>query len=355
MTDPSGHGACTAAGTAALDLHAIGARLAGATGDRAWATPTATLISGGKSNLTYELCSPAGRLVLRRPPTGAILPSAHDMAREVRVQRALRGGPVPVPGIVLFDESGEDLGVPYYVMEKIAGHVVRDAFPPGYAAAAEDRRLIAHALVDALGSLHGVEPGSVGLEGFGRPAGFMHRQLARWTDQWERSRTRAVAEVDALGGALATIAFPEVAGSIVHGDYRLDNCLLGEDLAEPIAAVLDWELSTLGDPLADLGMLLFYWCQRGEPAPLLTPAITATSGFPSRSEVVGCYVDATGAPVELLPAYVAFAHFKFAVIAQGIARRSRAGAMAGQDFGDLGAEVERIAAQGLERLKNREI
>ena len=349
LTDADAHA------RAALDPVVVGDRLASVTGNPAWRMLTVDLISGGKSNLTFELRSAAGTLILRRPPTGALLPSAHDMSREVRVQRALSGSPVPVPEVVHFDADGVDLGVPYYVMEKVAGIVVRDAFPDGFADRPEDRAALADGLVDTLTAIHQVDPQQVGLGDFGRPEGFMARQVSRWADQWERSRTHAVPEVDELIAVLGRVEFPESPSAIVHGDYRLDNCLLGADPSRPIAAVIDWELSTLGDSLADLGMLLFYWCQPGEPVPALTPAITSLPGFPSRARVAERYFDRTRDRGDDLPAFVAFAHLKFAVIAQGIALRTGAGAMAGQDFGNLDEEVVRIAVQGLERFDKKEI
>jgi aminoglycoside phosphotransferase (APT) family kinase protein len=238
-------------------LDVVGPAIASETGDPRWAACKATLIAGGKSNLTFVLRSPAGELVLRRPPSGDLLPSAHDMGRETRVQQALAGSAVPVPEIVLHDD-GDLLGVPFYVMSKVPGHVVRDELPPGYADTAAQKRGIADALVDVLVELHSVDPASVGLSDYGRPEGFLERQVRRWTAQWERTATAPVPAVDELAARLAR-RLPSVPQrpAIVHGDYRLDNCLLDPHDPSRIAAVLDWELSTLGDPLTDVGMLLF--------------------------------------------------------------------------------------------------
>jgi aminoglycoside phosphotransferase (APT) family kinase protein len=329
----------------------VGPAIASATGDPRWAACEATLIAGGKSNLTFVLRSAAGELVLRRPPSGQLLPSAHDMGREARVQRALAGSAVPVPEIVL-DDDGDLLGVPCYVMAKVPGHVVRDQLPVGYADAPEQKRAIADALVDVLVDLHAVDPAAVGLGDYGRPEGYLERQLRRWTAQWESTATHPVAAVDELADRLARrLPATAAAPAIVHGDYRLDNCLL--DLSEPsrVAAVLDWELSTLGDPLTDVGMLLFYWVEAGEPTPVLTPAGTQAAGFPGRSHLAERYAARAGVDLGDLVFYEAFAHFKFAAIAQGIAARVAAGAMAGQDFGDLDGEVRRIAEAGLCRLE----
>ncbi|WP_433059055.1 phosphotransferase family protein [Dactylosporangium sp. CS-033363] len=330
----------------------LGPALAAALGDDGWRTFDVTLIAGGKSNLTFDLSSAAGSVVLRRPPTGALLPSAHDMGREARVQRALSGTPVPVPRVLL-EDSGDLLGVPCYVMEKVDGHVVRDELPPGYAAEPADRVAMADALIDVLAELHRLEPDAVGLGDYGRPAGFMARQLRRWRGQWDASKTHELDELDELGARLVDAVPIGGRSAIVHGDYRLDNCLL--DRADParVRAVLDWELSTLGDPLADLGLLLFYWREPGEPKPLLTPAITRGAGFPARAHLAERYAQRTGADLAELAFYEAFAHLKFAVIAQGVAARAAAGAMAGQSFGDLDDEVRRIAAEGLAVLDRK--
>ncbi|SNQ50604.1 Aminoglycoside phosphotransferase [Frankia canadensis] len=329
-----------------LDL--VGPLLADAVGDDAWRGVEARLIAGGKSNLTFELVSAAGSMVLRRPPSGHILRGAHDMSREARVQKALMGTDVPVARILLaFDESGP-LQVPFYVMQKVEGHAIRDTLPPGYAEDGAGRVAIADALVDTLVELHAVDPDAVGLGDFGRRQGFMARQVRTWTRQWEASKTAEVEAVSELARRLAAYLFAEPARpSVVHGDYRLDNVLMHPSDPSCLRAVLDWELSTLGDPLADLGMLLFYWTQPGEPVPILTPALTAEAGFPDRAYLTERYARRSGADLSDLPAYVAYAHFKFAAIAQGIAARTAAGVMAGQDFGDLSLEVERIATEGL--------
>ena len=330
-------------------LDIVGPALARALGDPRWERLQASLVSGGKSNLTFELTSDAGEAVLRRPPDGPLLPRAHDMAREARVQRALAATAVPVPAI-LFEDVGELIGVPFYVMEKVDGYVVRDELPAGYADSADDRRAIADVLVDTLADLHAVDPVEVGLSGFGRPSGLGERQVRRWSEQWERSKTRDVPAVEELAGRLRADPPAGPGGAIVHGDFRIDNCLLARQMPPAVMAVLDWELATLGEPLADLGLLLFYWRQAGEAKPVLTPAPTMLPGFPPRSYLAERYARRTGADLADLPAYVALAHFKCAVIAQGIAARVQAGSMAGQEFGDISSEVERIAADGLALL-----
>jgi aminoglycoside phosphotransferase (APT) family kinase protein len=236
-------------------------------------------------------------------------------------------------------------------MEKVNGHVIRDVMPPGYAEAPEDRRKIAGALVDALVELHSIEPASVGLEDFGRPEGFLARQVRRWKGQSEATRSGDVPELDALASALEANLPVSPPPAIVHGDFRLDNCLM--DSADPgrVAAVLDWELSTVRDPLADLGRLLCYWRQKGEPDIPLVPTVTSLDGFPPRSYLLFRYAERTGIDISTVPFYEAFARFKFAVIIQGVTARSAAGMMGGQDFGSVDAEVVRLAGAGLDALE----
>lgn len=324
---------------------AVGAVLVTATGDARWAEPQATLVSGGKSNLTYELSSTAGRLVLRRPPSGDLLPTAHDMGREARVQRALAGSAVPVPRIVAVDD-GAAFGVPFYVMERVEGHVVRGTLPDGVLTDPADRHRLGLRLAELLGDLHAVDPAAVGLGDFGRPAGYLGRQVSRWQRQWTASRgDDDVPDVDALSAALGASVPESPAPTIVHGDLRLDNCVV--DAFGVVKALLDWEMSTLGDPWTDVALLAFYWRDAGEAQRSLIPGVTDLPGFPTRDEVLERYTTATGRSTDHFDWYLAFAHFKFAVIAQGIAARVRDGAMAGQDFGDLRGEVRAIAAEGL--------
>ncbi|CAM3359675.1 phosphotransferase family protein [Nocardioides dubius] len=328
---------------------ALGPALARATDDDRWIGLDASLISGGKSNLTFLLTSEAGELVLRRPPTGKLLPSAHDMGREAKVQRGLAGTGVPVAEVVLSDD-GDLLGLPCYVMERVPGHIVRGELPAGYADGAEQREAMSWAFVDVLADLHAVDYEAVGLGDYGRPAGFLERQVRRWTGQWEASRTHDVPDLDELARRLAGAIPAQQRNAIAHGDYRFDNVVFAPENPGTIGAVLDWELSTLGDPLADLGLLMLFWAEPGEQFPALIPGVTNQEGFPSRAEVLERYAKRSGADLTDLNAYIAFAHFKFAVIAQGVAARSAAGAMGGQDFGNLDEEIRTLAAEGLRLL-----
>jgi aminoglycoside phosphotransferase (APT) family kinase protein len=331
-------------------LDRLAPTLAEATEDDRWRSCTAELVIGGKSNLTFFLRSDAGELVLRRPPTGHLLPKAHDMVREARVQRALAATDVPVPRIVLVD-AGELIGVPFYVMEKVPGHVVRGNMPDGWARTPGERRAMAFALADTLAALHRVDHEAVGLGDYGRPEGFMARQVRLWQGQWEKSRSHDVPEMEELARRLAADVPQQRRATIVHGDFRTDNVVF--DAADPgrINAVLDWELSTLGDPMSDVALLMLYWREAGDPGLELVPGVTHLPGFPTRAEMLDRYAATAGADLADLTWYQAFAHFKFAVIAQGVSARSKAGTMAGQDFGDLDDLVLRLAIDGLDHLK----
>jgi len=331
----------------------LGPVLAQATGDDRWLRHEARLIAGGKSNLTFELTSEAGALVLRRPPTGHLLASAHDMGREVRVQRALVETAVPVPEVVFFDAEGVVLGVPAYAMAKVEGHVVRDALPAGYATTPTERAGLADSLIDTLVALHSIDPAEVGLGDFGRPEGFLARQIRRWGSQWGQSASRPVPEVTRLSALLTERLPSSPRAAIVHGDFRIDNCIL--DAVDParVAAVLDWEMATLGDPMTDLGMLLFYWREADQGQHPLIPTVTTEPGFPTRRHLCERYAAATGVSLEEIDYYRAFANFKFAVIAEGISARVAAGAMAGQDFGNLDSLVLECATTGLELLEKK--
>jgi aminoglycoside phosphotransferase (APT) family kinase protein len=328
----------------------VGPLLADALHDPRWLDCDVALIAGGKSNLTYRVACDAGEVVLRRPPLGHILPTAHDMVREHRVLSALDGTAVPVPRVLHLGDAGGPLGVSFYVMERVLGHVCRNALPPGYADTPEARAAIGTALVDVLADLHTVDPAAIGLDGFGRPAGFVERQLRRWSAQWDASKVAELPALDELRDELARTLPPQRAEAIVHGDYRLDNTVLHPTSPGRIVAVLDWEMSTLGDPLADLGTLLAYWSEDADDevlaaARMMAP-ITAAEGFPTRAQLVQRYAERTGFDVSGVEWYQAFAYFKLAVICQGIAGRAAGGAMLGSGFDEAQPLVAPLVAAG---------
>jgi aminoglycoside phosphotransferase (APT) family kinase protein len=282
--------------------------------------------------------------------TGSLLPSAHDMGREARVQQALADTDVPVAHIVLHD-PGELIGVPCYVMEKAAGHIIRGELPKAYATSPAEREQMSFTFVDTLAALHAVDQDTVGLSDYGRPDGFMARQVRRWTGQWDASKTLAVPEIEELARRLSRVQPAQRRSTIVHGDFRVDNVVY--DAADPsrINAVLDWELSTLGDPLSDVALLVLFWRSAEDGRLDLIPGVTHLPGFPDRTTMLARYADRSGADLSDLGYYQAFAHFKFAVIAQGVSARSRAGAMGGQDFGNLDDQIRYLGQTGLEFLK----
>ncbi|MDJ1134403.1 phosphotransferase family protein [Streptomyces iconiensis] len=309
----------------------------------------AEVVQGGRSNLTYRVTDGASRWVVRRPPLGHVLATAHDMGREHRVISALRETEVPVPGTVLLCEDPEVLGAPFYVMEHVDGTPYRTAeqlVPLG----PERTRRIVLSLPDTLVALHSVDPARVGLADFGRPEGFLERQLRRWSKQLEASRNRELDGIDELHTALARAlpASPEPA--VVHGDFRLDNVLVHtESTDDRITAVLDWEMSTLGDPLTDLGLLSMYSELDLPGSPVSTTS--GAPGHPEAAELIERYARASGRDVSRINWYTAFAYFKLAVILEGIHYRYTLGQTVGAGFDRIGALVPVFIDNGLTTLR----
>jgi aminoglycoside phosphotransferase (APT) family kinase protein len=271
------------------------------------------------------------------------------MMREARVQKSLAGTDVPIAEVILAD-AGELIGIQCYVMRRVPGHVVRGELPAGYADTAAQRQALSFAFVDTLAALHAVDYEAVGLGDYGRPQGFMARQVRRWTGQWEASATHAVPAIDELARRLAATVPSQQRATIVHGDFRLDNVVLdGQDPAR-IRAVLDWELSTLGDPLTDLALLSLFWIGPGEQQLSLIPGVTHLHGFPTREQMLDRYAAISGADLADISWYQAFAHFKFAVIAQGVQVRAASGSMGGQSFGNLDDEILHLGSAGVDLL-----
>jgi len=313
---------------------------------------TGRLIEGGRSNLTYAVSDGTSKWVVRRPPLGHVLATAHDMKREHRVISALHPTEVPVPRPVLLCEDEQVLGAPFYVMEFVEGTPYRTAeqlAPLG----PERTRGAVLSLVDTLVELHAVDPGEVGLADFGRPEGFLDRQLRRWGKQLDASRNRDLAGIDELHATLGRQLPTSPAPAVVHGDYRLDNVLIGSEPNEGvdrIKAILDWEMSTLGDPLTDLGLLVMYSLPLGMPdSPVSTTA--EAPGHPAPAELIERYAARSGRDVSAVSWYTAFAWFKLAVILEGIHYRYTLGQTVGRGFDRIGDLVPVFIDHGLTTLQ----
>ncbi|MER7572104.1 phosphotransferase family protein [Streptomyces sp. NPDC057806] len=311
---------------------------------------TGRLIEGGRSNLTYAVSDGTARWVVRRPPLGHVLATAHDMKREHRVISALHPTNVPVPEPVLLCEDPENEAVPgasFYVMEFVEGTPYRTAgqlAPLG----AERTRQAVLGLVDTLVDLHAVDPAEVGLADFGRPEGFLDRQLRRWGKQLDASRNRDLAGIDELHATLGRRLPVSPAPTVIHGDYRLDNVLIGDD--DRIKAILDWEMSTLGDPLTDLGLLVMYSLPLDMPdSPVSTTA--EAPGHPEPAELIERYAARSGRDVSAVSWYTAFAWFKLAVILEGIHYRYTLGQTVGRGFDRIGDLVPVFIEHGLTTLQ----
>ena len=317
---------------------------------------TFELIAGGRSNLTYRVTDGGGRrYALRRPPLSHVLPTAHDMAREYRVITAL--GPTVVPVPVTFGLCQDEAvnGRPFYVMEFVDGHIVRDAPTAERELDLDARRRAGESMADTLAALHAVDVDAVGLGDFGKREGYIERQLRRWDEQFRNSTVEGAETatiINAVHDKLAADIPPQVGTAIVHGDYRLDNSVLGDDGS--VRAVLDWEICTLGDPLADLGLLMVYWTEAGDEAAILGVTPTTVPGFPGRAEVRARYQSASGRDISRLDFYVAFGYWKLACILQGVYARYVGGATAGdrssvEGFAD---SVVRLAEMGMRTLES---
>jgi aminoglycoside phosphotransferase (APT) family kinase protein len=297
---------------------------------------------GGHSNLTYLLKLEGGaEYVLRRPPLGPVAPKAHDMVREYRILCAVHPVFPPAPEPALLCEDLSILGAPFYIMERRPGLVLRRENPPQIGDDAPLRRRIGESLVDTLVQLHAVDVSQPPVSAIGKPAGFLERQLAGWFGRWQRSRTRELPAMDRLMEWLSARAPASSDAALLHNDYKLDNVML--DPADParIVAVLDWEMSALGDPLVDLGILLCYWPQAGDPpqrVESISP-VTAMPGWPSRAELVERYASKTGRDVSRIAYYEVFAIFKVAVVLQQIYHRYHLGQTSDPRFASMEERV----------------
>ena len=321
-------------------------------------------IGHGQSNLTFRVTLAGGDVILRRPPPGPLPPSAHDVLREYRVLQALAGGPVPVPRPLAACADPGVLGAQFYLMEALAGDAIRFELPPALEDGDQElaqgsggghssplapdpqqaptprvwRRAIGEQLVDALAALHTTDPAAVGLADLGRPSGYLARQLRRWQGQLDYARVRPVPDLDWVTTWLADhLPADDRPACIVHGDYKLDNALFSFAPPPHLLGVVDWELATLGDPLADLGWLLAFWREAGDPPPELKilPRVTEALGFLTRVELAERYVERTARPLPDLAYYVVFALWKMAVLLEGHWARHVRGTAGDFDFAYL--------------------
>lgn len=309
----------------------------------------ASVIAGGRSNLTYELSDGTSSWVVRRPPLGHVLATAHDMSREYREVSALRDTEVPVPVTYALCEDSEVIGAPFYVMELIAGTPYRFAAQLNELGP-QRTRVIADRMMDTLAELHQVDPEAVGLADFGRPQGFLARQVRRWKKQLDASSSRDLAGMDELHERLATDPPEGAEASVVHGDYRLDNILV-DDHDQPVA-VVDWEMATLADPLTDVALLAVYHRLGLSDSTVVSNAPKA-AGHPTERELLDRYAAASGRDLSDLGFHIGLASFKIAVILEGIHYRYTQGQTVGEGFEHVGSFVEPLVDAGLTALKER--
>ncbi len=313
------------------------------------------LIAGGRSNLTFRVTDQTGHdYVLRRPPTSHVLPTAHDMGREHRIIAALGPAGLPVAPALGFCGDESVNGRPFYVMGYVPGHILRDTEQTAKVLDEAGRRRASESLADTLADIHAVDVDAVGLGDLGRKDGYIARQLKRWYSQFQSSAEMVGHElplIDEMHGALAAHIPSQGPAAIVHGDYRLDNTMLGDDGS--VRAVLDWEICTLGDPLADIGLLMVYWSEPSDEYAPLGAAPTTLPGFYSRAEMQARYAARSGRDLSDLPFYVAFGYWKLACILEGVYARYAGGARGGDrtDHTAFAGQVNRLAEAARDALK----
>ncbi len=320
-----------------LDAHSLGA-----------GTIEASPIGEGHSNVTYLLRREDGsELVLRRPPRPPLPPSAHDVLREARLLGALEPTPARVPAVLAVCPDEGVIGCPFYLMERVAGEVIVSTVPAELDSPAQRRR-VAHELIDALVEIHAVDWAAAGLEGFGKPTGYLERQLRRFGGLWEHNRTREIPEVERVREWLAANLPESGPATIVHGDYRLGNTMYAAQAPARLVAVLDWEMATIGDPLADLGYLCMMWTEGGDPKGGMREylgAVTRADGFPTRGELIGLYEERSGRSMQALRWYTTLAIWKSAVFMEGNYKRAVAGTTDDPYLKQFGAGVVELARQ----------
>ena len=303
-------------------------------------------ISGGHSNLTYEVVDSAGRRwAMRRPPLGKTLGSAHDMSREQKVVSALASTDVPVAPIAGFCDDESVNGAPFYVMDFVEGPILRSEAEAEQHFDEAERRAIGERVADTLVDIHAVDVDAVGLGDLGKREDYVARQLHRWQGQWEKSKTRELEPIDRVHEALSARIPEQGPATIVHGDYRLDNMILSP--SGEVAAVVDWELCTLGDPRADVGLLMAYWPERGDEVVALGMPANLAPGFPAQAEIAARYAERSGRDLSGLGFYVALGYWKLAIILEGVYARYVAGGYGKVDEGihAFAKLVERLAEE----------
>jgi aminoglycoside phosphotransferase (APT) family kinase protein len=301
---------------------------------------------GGHSNLTYLVRFGAAELVIRRPPLGPVAPTAHDMAREFRWLRAVHPVFPLAPRAYLLCDDLDVAGTVFYVMERRQGLIVRRDEPPALDGHPELRRRVSDALVRTLAALHAIDVSAADLARLGKPAGFVDRQVRGWTDRWQRSRTTEVPDMDRLAAWLAGRLPPTPARpAIVHGDFKLDNVMLDAADLTRVVGVFDWEMSALGDPLIDVGILLAYWAPTSPPGEDALTAVTNRPGWYTRDEIVARYAELSGRDLSAIRFYEVFARFKIAVVIQQIFYRYHVGQTTDARFANFAERVEYLARE----------
>jgi aminoglycoside phosphotransferase (APT) family kinase protein len=306
---------------------------------------TATPIGEGHSNVTFGLST---GVVVRRPPRGPLPPSAHDVLREARLLRALAATPVRVPKVLAVCDETAVIGAPFYVMEEVHGDVITNSLPDALDNLGERGR-VADELVDALVELHSVDWSGIGLDGFGKPTGYLERQLRRFTGLWDHNRTREVPEVEKVGGWLAANMPTSPPATIVHGDYRLGNTMFRPQAPARMLAILDWEMATIGDPLADVGYMMIHWTQAGDATGRFNlHSVTTLPGFPLRDELIARYEARSGRSMQALNWYVTLALWKAVVFMEGNYKRALAGSTDDPYLRTFGEGVLELARRAVE-------
>jgi aminoglycoside phosphotransferase (APT) family kinase protein len=310
----------------------------------------ATPIGEGHSNVTYLIERAGSEFVLRRPPRPPLPPSAHDVLREARLLGALRATPARVPKVLAVCADAATIGAPFYVMERVPGEAIVASVPPALDTPAERRR-IGEQLIDALVEIHAVDWRAAGLEDFGKPTGYLERQLRRFSGLWELNKTREIPAVESVGAWLAENLPSSGTATIVHGDYRLGNTMFALHAPAQLTAVLDWEMATIGDPLADIGYLCMMWAEAGDPSEGLRAAlgnVTRAPGFYTREELISRYEEGSGRSVGDVRWYMTLALWKSVVFMEGNYKRAIAGTTDDPYLHQFGEGVLELAARAQE-------